>query len=369
LNAALTLFLDLGDVFTKGLAHGAARCERVRFPSVVARALLRGGGEMSDLTLNDEIVLPRLSEFDETRYPRTRSFRGSDDFVRVVQARTPVRGARFAGGIAAVYGADRQLLGLHPTHDNVDALVRKALLLCAPAESCRAELVFVVDTGSKADRILRYADTRPREISIDVHNYRQRKPKQMRVNVQSKCIDAMDCVRAALPTELAVERAGRMLIVDIGYLRSKFAVLSATGCEHQQVEVLGVSDCVYRILRDGQEQGLVEDEFAMIIALESRAPERFEIAGRSFDVRRIFDSARRALEEELFRVARRIVLDALGRTAEACSALVITGGGAAIVGSGLAERLKRELALRTTWVGGADGSLFLEGARHVARAA
>jgi hypothetical protein len=363
------LFLDLGDVFTKGLAQGAARRERVRFPSVVARALLRGGGEMTDLALNDEIVLPRLSEFDKTRYPRTRSFRGSDDFVRVVQTRRTVRGARYAGGIAAVYGADRQLLGLHPTHDNVDALVRKALLLCAPAEPCSAEIVFVIDTGIKADTILRYADARPREIPIDVHNYRQMSPKKMHVSLQSKCIDAVDCVRAALPHELAIERVGRMLIVDIGYLRSKFALLSNAGCEHQQVEALGVSDCVYRILRDGQEQGLVEDEFAIIRALESHRPERFEIAGRSFDVRRIFESARRALEDELFRIARRIVLDTLARTANACSALVIMGGGAAVVGSGLAERLKLDLALRTTWVGGTDGGLLLEGARHVARAA
>ena len=363
MSASLSLFLDLGDMFTKGLAAGAARCESVRFPSVVARTLLRGGREMEGLALNDGLILPRLSGFESRKYPRTRSFRGSAEFVRVVGERPPQSAARFAGGIAAVYGADRRLLGVHPTKDNVDALVRKAFLLVAPAERCDVEIVFVVDVGRKADVVLRYAAECPRDVIIEIHNYRRKSSRNLSVSARGRCIDAMACARAALPPEVAIERAGRTLVLDVGYLRSKFAVLSQSGCDHQeQVEGLGVSECVYRILRDGQDQGLMEDEFAVVRALEACPPERFEIAGRRFDVRKIFESARATLEDELVRAARRIVLHQLERRGETCRAVAIIGGGARVVGSGVADRLKSELGL-VTWVGAAD--LLLEGARRI----
>src|SRR5262245_32797728 len=128
-NESLTLFLDLGDVFTKGLCIGNARRERLRFPSVVAHQLLSGGPEMTKLVFDEQVQLPRPTDFEARRFPRTRSFSGSDAFVREVRGQPPAPGARFAGGIAAVYGADRELLGAQPSLENVDALVRKALLL------------------------------------------------------------------------------------------------------------------------------------------------------------------------------------------------------------------------------------------------
>jgi hypothetical protein len=363
--ASLTLFLDLGDVFTKGLAVGAARRERVRFPSIVAHTLLSGGPELKSLVFDPAVQLPRLSDFDAERYPRTRSFHGSDAFVRQVRDRPPAQGARFAGGIAAIYGADRRLLGMHPTEANIDALVRKAYLLLAPGDRCRAEVVFVIDLGTKADALMRYSAHLPPEVSIEVHNYRQKKPRKLRIAVRARFVDAITCARAALPSDAAVERVGRTLLVDIGYLRTKFAIVSRDGCEHQeQVSGLGVSDCVYRILRDGQEQGLVEDEFAVIRALEACRPERFEVAGRRFDVRKAFESAGHALEEELVRIGRRIVLEHYGRSGEMCKAVALIGGGAAIVGQNVGERLKREFGF-TTWAGASDGTFLLEGAARI----
>jgi hypothetical protein len=315
--------------------------------------------------LNEEFPLPRLSDFDAKRYPRTRSFEGSDDFVRVVRERPPTKGARFAGGIAAVYGADRQLFGMHPSSDNVDALVRKAFLLVASGERCNAEVVFVVDIGPKSSSIMRYAETCPRQVLIEVHNYRERAPRTIGLSVRARSVEAMDCARAALPSELALERV-RTAIIDIGYLRTKFAIISPEGCEHQEQALLGVSDCVYRILRDGQDQGLVEDEFAVIRSLETCPPERFEVAGRCFDVRRTLASACRALQDELVRIARRIIVARYQHSGEMCSAVAIIGGGAALVGAGVAEHLKSEIGLRTTWISASDRSLLVEGARRIA---
>jgi hypothetical protein len=203
-------------------------------------------------------------------------------------------------------------------------------------------------------------------VLIEVNNYRRSKRRTLQISMRGRCVDAMDCARAALPPEAAIDRVGRTLVVDIGYLRSKFAVLAKAGCEHQEeVEGLGVSECVYRILRDGQEHGLMEDEFAVVRALEAGSPERLEIAGRVFDVRRIFDSARAVLEAELARVARRIVLEQLERRGETCRALAIIGGGAELVGAGLAERLKNELGLHGAWSNAGSGDLLLKGARRI----
>jgi hypothetical protein len=361
-SPSLILFLDLGDVFTKGLCIGHTRREWLLFPSIVAHELLRGGPEMAKLVLDEHASLPRLSDFDAQKYPRTRSFRGSDDFVRLVQERPPTMGARFAGGIAAVYGADRQLLGMHPTSDNVEALVRKAFLLSVENENAGVEVVFVVDIGPKADTITRYSESGPRRMHLEVHNYRHVTPRALKLELRTRTVDAMACAHAALPSELASER---VIIIDIGYLRTKFAILSEHGAEHQEQADLGVSDCVYRILRDGQDHGLVEDEFAVIVALEKSPPERFEVAGRHFDVRQTLDSACRALQEEVLRAARRIVLAHYRRSAQTCAAAAIIGGGAALVGAALADRLKRELGIDASWVSENDPSLLVKGARSI----
>lgn len=364
-RAPLTLLLDLGDAFTKALALGEARRQRVRFPSVVAHELLRGGPEMATLAFDEQVQLPRLSDFDAEKYPRTRSFAGSNDFVNLLRDRAPARGARFAGGIAAVYGADRRLFGMHPTEDNVDALLRKAFLLLASGERCDADVVFVIDVGAKANTITRYAQLAGRKFFIEAHKHFRSNVRRIHIAARTICVDATDCVRAALPAELATERVGRTLIIDIGYLRTKFAIVSGEGCEHQQAEHLGVSDCVYRILRDGQEQGLVEDEYAVIRALEACRPERFEVAGRSFDVRAPFESACDALQRELVRVARRIVLEQFGRSGEMCRGVAVIGGGAAIVGARIAEQLKSAIGLSVTWVSSDTSDLLLEGARRI----
>jgi hypothetical protein len=322
---------------------------------------------MTSLVLDDQLQLPRPTDFEARRFPRTRSFHGSDAFVREVKSRPPGAGARFAGGIAAVYGADRELLGLHPTRENVDALVRKALLLVAPADHCSVEVVFVIDLGTKAAALQRYARELPRELIIEAHNYRKKAPRRIEITLVGNCRDAPDCARAALPLDF-VKLEPRILLVDIGYLRTKFAVLSQAGCDHQeQLESLGVSDVVYRILRDGQEQGLVEDEFAVIRALEACSAERFDIGGRAFDVRKAFVDASTALESELVRVARRIIIQDCESSGTLCTGIAIIGGGAAIVGKNVAERLRRELGLHQIWIGEAGRDWLLEGAARSLR--
>lgn len=366
MTASFNLFLDLGDIFSKALAEGDVRRAAVRYPSVIAHTLLSGGREMEALVLDDELVLPRLSDFDSRQYPRTRSFRGSDDFVRFVKNRPTVQQPRFAGGIAAVYGADRLLLGKHPTTENVDALVKKAFLLIVSKDRAEADVVFVIDTGTKADAVLRYVEARTFEYAIEIQNYRQRTSRKMYITASVRCVDAMACARAVLPPEVATERVGRTLIIDIGYLRTKFAIVSETACEHQQqVDGLGVSDCVHRILRDGQEQGLVEDEFAIVRALETCRPESLQIAGRRFDVRRILDSSRASLRDEIVRVGRRIALDHLARSGDNVRALAIIGGGASLIGDALAERLKAELGFRAAWIAAPDDQVLLRGARRI----
>jgi hypothetical protein len=119
------------------------------------------------------------------------------------------------------------------------------------------------------------------------------------------------------------------------------------------------------VLRDGQDQGLVADEFAVVRALESAREHAIAIAGRRFDIRAPLESARRALEEELTRNVRRLLLEHYERCGESCEAAAIIGGGAASIGAGLAARLEAsELGLRRVWVTPDPSFLLTNGARQ-----
>jgi hypothetical protein len=360
---ALTLYLDLGDAFTKALALDQRGERTFRFPSVIAHSLIQGGAEETSLLLDEASVVQRPLEFTLERRPRTDSFPRSERVTQFLRSHPPERGARFVGGLAAVYGADRRLFGLHPTVEHVDALVRKALLLASPVAASSATVVFIVDMGQKADAILRYLATLPRELTIEAHNFYRAGSRRIRTVLHGRCVDAMSCALAALPHEVSTTRT---VIIDVGYLRSKFGVLSVAGCEHQeQVEGLGIADCIYRILRDGGEQGLIVDEYALMRALERSPPERLQVGGGQHDVRPLLSSARRAVAEEVLRAARRIALGQLTRSGQMCTAAAMIGGGGVVLGTELAWQLKHELDLRHVWVSGLRDDLLVQGARQL----
>jgi hypothetical protein len=365
--SSVRLYLDPGDAFTKALARSDTRRTRVRFPSVVARGLLQGGPEMSQLLLDAREALLRPTAFQRDDYPRTRSFPGADAFVQEVRQRPPGPASRFAGRLAAVYGADREMLGTHPTPENIDALVHKALmLLCGDADRCDVEATFVVDAGAKALAMKHYVETLPKTAVIERRSYRRREPRRLEMSLRGNLIDAAQCIAAVLPAETELERLGRLLFVDVGYFRTKLAVVSRDGCEHQeQLDRFGAFDCVRRILRDEQEQGLVEDEYAVLLALEEARSGVLQIAGRRFDIQRALGSARVALEQELARAVQRVIVEDYGRGGDMCRAVVVIGGGAALMGQGLAQRLQtRELGVSTLRVGCDTPYWLVEGAER-----
>jgi hypothetical protein len=171
-----------------------------------------------------------------------------------------------------------------------------------------------------------------------------------------------------LPTALAPEAQGAVLAIDVGFLRTKLAILTPDGCESQEaIERLGTSDLVQRILRDGQEQGPVEDEFAVIDALERGDDGALVVAGRRFDVAATLQSAGRALEEEIVRAARRASLAHFERTGMPCRAAVLMGGGALVLGSGVKARLEKH-DVDSVWLCPEPSWLLVEGARNLAAA-
>lgn len=360
MTTPLLLFLDLGDVLTKGIAVSKQECQRFRFPSVVAHRLVGKNEKMTNLLLDTQEAIPRPADFDPDKFPRRRSYPEGEAFLRDVQS---VPRARFAGWQAVAHGADRQLLARHLTFDNIDALVHKAYLLSAlRVDSVR--LVLLVDSGPKAETILQYVESSPSP-SFSVWTPGRAQPQRVTLGVQAQALDAAICAIAALPKEMSLEQLGRVLLIDIGYHRTKLYVVSEQGCEHQeQLVELGISDCVLRILRDGQEQGLVEDEFAVIRALE-RSQEVIEIAGRRFDIGKTLESARRGLEEELARAAQAAVVGHFKRQALPCKAAAIIGGGAAMVGQGVAARLAASDLGMATWVCPDPSFYLLEGARRL----
>src|SRR5690242_4591370 len=172
--------IDLGDGFTKAIAVGPEIHARWRFPSVVARRLMRDPSDLRELTLGSEFDLLRPMDFDADAHPRTRSYPGAERFLQLLRDRPPEARARFAGGIAAVYGADRQTLGEHPTLANVDALVHKVLMLLARtsgSDPLAVRLVFVVDVGAKSKCISRWVDANGSGFGIDLCSYRDARPR------------------------------------------------------------------------------------------------------------------------------------------------------------------------------------------------
>jgi len=357
----LRLFLDLGDLVTKGLAVRGDQLKYLRFPSAVARKLLpREGHQPASLVLDEREQLPRPDDFDAERYPRKRSYPRGQAFLDKVQ---PVAHARFAGWPAAAYGADRQMLGTHPTEDNIDALVRKAFLQCA-TRAKDIEVVFILDFGAKADAIARYASVSPRTVKFMAWAAGRSEPRPVELRVEARVIDAADCRAAALPAEVSVEEAGRVMMLDIGYARSKLEIVSGEGCELvHSLDGLGISNCVRRILRDAQERGFVEDELALINALE-KSDRTIEIAGRKFDVGPELDRSTRTLAEELAGAVQKSALSHYRRRGDLCGALAITGGGASVVGEHLAQLLQAtDLGVRSTWVAPDPKFLLVDGAR------
>ncbi len=367
MGTRLLAFMDLGDAFTKCLTLGNVRSPRVRFPSVVATRLVSGGSEMTQLLVDRQRSLPRPASFDPASFPRTRSYQRGPEFVRQVQARPPEPGSRFAGRMAAAYGADRRLLGRYPTEEVVDALVHKAFILSGAETECHVDVVYVLDTGAKAAAIEQYARLPDRSVSVELRSYKNRKPRTLALTLRGTVVDAPDCIAAALPPELRPPRTPRLLVVDIGFFRAKLVVISGDGCEYQiEVDDLGTSDLVRRILRDGQDQGLVEDEFAVIHALENSSGASIDVANRRFAVAVPLAKALAALEEELARVVQKAILDHFGRHGHACRAMAIIGGGAVLAGSGLKARIESAgLGFETIWATPDPNYLLLEGAKRL----
>lgn len=364
-DASLRLFLDLGDLFTKALAvRDSAR--RVRFPSVVAHELLDDGSVADRLLLYSEARMQRPMGYDSSQHRRLRSYPGKRQELQTARARGhPAAGARFAGRMAVLFGADRVTLGESSEEENVDALVHKALL--KTASGCRdVEIVYVVDEGAKAASIQRYAGT-PRSIHMLRWTFESPDPEPMRLEVTGRIVDAADCVAAALPEEIGLTTVGRVLIIDIGYTRTKLAIVTPEGCQRQaQLPSLGYSDCVWRVLRDGQDQGLVEDEFAIIWALE-RGKGILEVAGRRFDVGAMLEKAADAVVVELARAVQRVLAADFGRHAEMCRTVALVGGGTVGLGEGLSARLRAlDVGLETVWICPDPSYVLVEGARALA---
>ena len=361
--ATLRLFLDLGDCFTKAIAIGAPGRWRLRFPSVVAHRLSTAAIPASDLVLGEPEVVPRHHDFDATRFPRSRSY---PDAEILAQSASPVARPRFAGWLAAAYGADRELLGKHPSDENVDALLNKALLPCAAGHD-RAELTFVVDLGPKVAPVLRQAARSPRPIELAAWRVGAQTPSHIRLDVSMSVVDAPACARAALPPEI-VPADGPLLLVDIGYLRTKLAILSPVGCEHhEEVHGVGVAACVARILRDGQAQDLVEDELAIVRALE-RSTDFIEVQGRRFDVRETLQAVQREVALDIAREALRLIRDHYGLRGDACRAVAILGGGAVLLGRGVADGiLDGGLGVQAPWIVPDPNPLLVEGASKIVR--
>lgn len=361
----LALFLDLGDLMTKGVTLGPARRRRLRFPSVVASRLLRDEVAMSTLLLDGRQELLRPADFTPSRYPRTRSFPRGSQIARVVRETPEVNGARYAGWIAAAYGEDRQVLGRLPSPANIDALVHKAVILASTAGQCTVDVVLVIDLGAKAQALLQYAEHGRRTTTVHLRSHRQPLPRRLELDIGCRVVDASNCATRLLPPELELSRIGHLLLMDIGYFRTKVSILSQDGCEYQeQFEGLGLSDCVLRILRDGQADGLVEDELAVIRALESSGSSVIDVEGRRFDVGPLLQGAAQALADEIAGATRRAILGHYRRRGELCRGVALIGGGSKVVGTRIMGRLLREdLGLSHHWIAPNPDYLLAEGAR------
>ena len=361
-DGPLRLFLDLGDLFTKALAvRGASK--RVRFPSVVAHDLLDESEAGARLLLYSEKPLQRPVGHDPKQHTRLRSYPGKKEELREARLRGhPAAGARFAGRMAVLFGADRVTLGESCEEENIDALVHKALL--KTASGCRnVEIVYIIDQGPKSASVERYARAE-RTIEMLRWTFKDPEPEHMKLEVRGEVVDAAECVAVALPEEIGLASGGRVLVVDVGYTRTKLAMVTREGCESQtQLPDLGFSDCVRRVLRDGQSQGLVEDEFAIVWALE-RSKGIIGVADRRFDVGAMLDKAGAAVVVELGRAVKRCLVQDFGRHMEVCRTIALVGGGAAGLGEALGAHLRAlDLGLETIWISPDPSYVLVEGAR------
>ncbi|MBI5481360.1 MAG: hypothetical protein HY906_21050 [Deltaproteobacteria bacterium] len=362
------LYLDLGDLFTKGLfvtAQGRAR--RLRFPSAVAHTLLRPDAPPTDddLVLGEGEAPLRPEGFEPTAHPRAASYRGGPQFLREASGRLG-GGVALCGWLAAAYGADREVLGQHPTPENVALLTQKALLLCAPP-TAPLELVLLVDSGTKARLIAEHARALTGAVTLAGGSLRRDAPRQLRLQVRAQVADAPSCAAAFAHQDPALAGIDRLVLLDVGYFRTKIAIVTTDlGCELQVEQPdLGLIDCVRRVIRDSQDQGLVGDEYAIVRALELRR-DVVRLAGRSFAVGPVLDAAAIDLAESVARAAKSNVLGHYNRSGRTCQAGFILGGGAAFIGARLAEQLQRaHLSLSTTRVTSEPSFALVEGARHL----
>jgi hypothetical protein len=74
------------------------------------------------------------------------------------------------------------------------------------------------------------------------------------------------------------------------------------------------------------------------------------------------------LEEELARAAKRAVTGHYGKSSDACKVMAIIGGGAAVVGKGVAARARQlGVGLDTAWIADDTRFFLLGGARRILR--
>lgn len=359
-----TLFLDLGDLFTKGLAVAAGRARRLRFPSAVARTLLRPDSPPTDndLVLGEGPLRP--TGFEAASHPRAESYQGAPQFLR--EARGRLHGnVALCGWLAAAYGADREVLGLSPTAENVALLAQKALLLAAPA-SGTVQVVLLVDSGAKASLITEHARALEGQVDLCARCLRHDASRRVRIEVHARVADAPGCAASFVRQDPVLQGVSRLVLLDVGYFRTKLAVVSSDlGCELQSEQPdLGMVDCIRRVLRDSQDQGLVADEYAVVRALESQR-DFVRLCGRRFDIGAVFASAAADLAQSIARVVRTDLLAHYSRSGRTCQAAAILGGGAAQVGEQLAAALQQEkLGLSTIRVTSEPSFALVEGARQ-----
>jgi hypothetical protein len=364
LTGAPALLLDLGDLFTKGLLLAPPAPPAVlRFPSAVAHALIgTAAGGADELLLGGPGAMVRPAGFDPMQAPRARSYPGADAFLRQARAAPRTR-LTLAGWLAAAYGADRTVLGEAPSPAVLEPLTQKALI-ASRASPGVIDLTFVVDSGIKAQVTAAFAAEIAGEMTIATGTFRAPRGRGLRFSLRPGILDAPACAAAALPPDVCA--AGGTLLVDVGYFRTKLAVVGPEGCALQRDhEGLGLADCVRRVLRDAQEQGLVEDEFAVIRALET-ARRVLTIAGRTFDVGAILDRAVADLAHAVSGVARQALADDFDRRGTPCAAAAILGGGTPLAGAAIAAHLREAgLGLRVLWLTPDPSFFLLGGARRL----
>jgi hypothetical protein len=119
------------------------------------------------------------------------------------------------------------------------------------------------------------------------------------------------------------------------------------------------------VLRDGPDLGLVADEFALIRALEGSQQDVITVGKRRFDIGALLRTARRGVEEELEKNLRRLLLEQYARGGGSCDEAVLFGGGALVLGSGLAARLEAcQIGLGATSVAHDPSFLLIDGAER-----